>query len=70
MNWFSDYNSVHSLPLKGIMFLRRFNSVQDFHTYCSFNLPEDYFLINDKITFEKVLRDLENVQKESDVSNV
>ena len=59
MNWYLDYKSVHSLPLKGIMFLRRFNSVQDFHTYCSFNLPEDYFLVNNKISFEKVLKDLE-----------
>lgn len=59
MSWCLDYKSVHSLPIEGIMFLRKFNSVQDFHTYCLFNLPEDYFLVNDKISFEKVLIDLE-----------
>ena len=59
MDWYLDYKSVHSLPVKGIMFLHRFNSVQDFYTYCSYNSPEDYFLANDKISFEKVLKDLE-----------
>ena len=58
MNWYLDYKSVHSLPVKGIMFLRMFNSVQDFRAYCSFNLPEDYFLVNSKISFEKVLKDV------------
>ena len=58
MNWYMEYKSVYDLPHEYIMFLCKFNSMGDFHTYCMLNLPEDYFLINEKLSIEKVLKDL------------
>lgn len=63
MSWFLEYNSTHSLPHDYITFLRKFDNEQDFHAYCLFNLPEDYFLLNNKLSFEKVLEDLKDAGK-------
>ena len=58
MNWYMEYRSIYDLPHEYLMFLRKFNNMGDFQTYCMFNLPEDYFLVNDKITFEMVIKEL------------
>lgn len=69
MSWYLEYRSVQFLPDQDILFLSKFECMQDFYNYCFWKLPEDYFLINDKISFERVLTELTNVQKESKVSN-
>lgn len=68
-SWWLEYRSTHNMSYEDILFLSKFNNVKDFTEYCFWKLSEEYFLTNDKITFEKVLRGLENVQKESEVSN-
>lgn len=61
MNWYMEYRSSNELSIQDREFLSMFYSSKDFEDYCLRYIPENWFLINSKITFQMILKELRNV---------
>lgn len=62
MNWYMEYRSSNELSIEDREFLSRFDSSKDFEDYCLRCIPEQWFLINSKVTFQMILKELRNEQ--------